>query len=183
MIRSNSEYVASLNRPNGNITGISLLFNMLAAKHLELLHEMVPKAGSVGMLVNPSNPNAAVDSREVEIAANVLGQKLVVVRASTPADIDAAFVTLAEQRIDALFLHADAYFASRYQQLAALTVRYVIPTIFYVRDFVAAGGLMSYGPQHCRCLPPGGRVLWPNSQWRKAWRTARGAVSESRVGD
>ena len=82
--------VASLNRPNGNITGISLLFNMLAAKHLELLHEMVPKAGSVGMLVNPSNPNAAVDSREVEIAANVLGQKLVVVRASTPADIDAA---------------------------------------------------------------------------------------------
>ena len=138
--------VASLNRPNGNITGISLLFNMLAAKHLELLHEMVPKAVLVGMLVNPSNPNVAVDSREVEIAANVLGQKLVVVRASTPADIDAAFVTLAERRIDALFLHADAYFASRYEQLAALTVRYAIPTIFYVRDFVAAGGLMSYGP-------------------------------------
>jgi putative ABC transport system substrate-binding protein len=138
--------VASLNRPNGNITGISLLFNMLAAKHLELLHEMVPEAVLVGMLVNPNNPNAAVDSREIEIAANVLGQKLVVVRASTSADIDAAFVTLSEQRIGALFLHADAYFASRYEQLAALTVRYAIPTIFYVRDFVTAGGLMSYGP-------------------------------------
>jgi putative ABC transport system substrate-binding protein len=69
-----------------------------------------------------------------------------VVRASTPADIDAAFVELAGQRVGALFLHSDAYFASRYQQLAALTVRYAIPTIFYVRDFVAAGGLMSYGP-------------------------------------
>ena len=119
---------------------------MLAAKHLELLHEMVPEAVLVGMLVNPNNPNAAVDSREIEIAANVLGQKLVVVRASTSADIDAAFVTLSEQRIGALFLHADAYFASRYEQLAALTVRYAIPTIFYVRDFVTAGGLMSYGP-------------------------------------
>ena len=138
--------VASLNRPNGNITGISLLFNMLAAKHLELLHETAPKETLVGMLVNPNNPNAAVDSREIEIAANVLGQKLVVVRASTPADIDAAFVELAGQRVGALFLHSDAYFASRYQQLAALTVRYAIPTIFYIRDFVAAGGLMSYGP-------------------------------------
>jgi putative tryptophan/tyrosine transport system substrate-binding protein len=138
--------VASLNRPNGNITGISLLFNMLAAKHLELLHEMAPKAALVGMLVNPNNPNAAVDSREIEIAANALGQKLVVVGASTPAEIDAAFVKFAGRRIGALFLHSDAYFASRYEQLAALTVRYGIPTIFYVRDFVAAGGLMSYGP-------------------------------------
>jgi len=138
--------VASLNRPSGNITGISLLFNMLAAKHLELLHEMTPKAASVGMLVNPNNPNSEVDSREIESAANVLGQKVVVVRASTPADIDAAFVKFAEHRIGALFLHSDAYFASRYQQLAALTARYGIPTIFYVRDFVAAGGLMSYGP-------------------------------------
>src|SRR5262249_24438116 len=115
--------VASLNRPSGNITGISLLFNMLAAKHIELLHEMTPKAASVGMLVNPNNPNSEVDSREIESAANVLGQKVVVVRASTPADIDAAFVKFAEQRIGALFLHSDAYFASRYQQLAALTAR------------------------------------------------------------
>src|SRR5262249_15165811 len=135
--------VASLNRPNGNITGISLLFNMLAAKHLELLHEIAPKAALVGMLVNPNNPNAAVDSREIEIAANVLGQKLVVVRASTPEDIDAAFAKLAGQRIGALFLHSDAYFASRYQQLAALTVRYAIPAIFYIRHFVAAAAPMN----------------------------------------
>ena len=138
--------VASINRPNGNITGVSLLFNMLAAKHLELLHEMVPQAVLIGMLVNPSNPSAEVDSREIETAAKTLGRKLIMVSASTPEDIDAAFAKLAEQRIGALFIHADAYFASRYQQLAALARRYAIPTIFYIRDFVAAGGLMSYGP-------------------------------------
>jgi len=87
-----------------------------------------------------------VDSREIETAAKTLGRKLIMVSASTPEDIDAAFAKLAEQRIGALFIHADAYFASRYQQLAALARRYAIPTIFYIRDFVAAGGLMSYGP-------------------------------------
>jgi putative tryptophan/tyrosine transport system substrate-binding protein len=138
--------VGSLNRPNGNITGISLLFNMLAAKHLELLHDIVPQADLIGMLENPSNPSAEVDSREIETAAKTLGRKLIIAKASTPEDIDVAFAKLADQRIGALFIHADAYFASRYQQLAALTRRYAIPAIFYIRDFVAAGGLMSYGP-------------------------------------
>src|SRR5262249_49847773 len=102
-----SGLVASLSRPNGNITGISMLVNMLAAKHLELLHEVVPKAVLVGLLVNPGNPNADVDRRELEVAANVLGQKLVVLEASAPEAIEAAFATLAQKRADALFVHAD----------------------------------------------------------------------------
>jgi putative tryptophan/tyrosine transport system substrate-binding protein len=137
--------VASLSRPGGNITGVSVLVNMLAAKHLELLHEMVPKAVLVGLLVNWGNPNVEVDRRELEAAANVLGQKLVVLEASTPEAIEAAFATLVQKRADALFIHADAFFASRYKQLAALTARYAIPTVFHLRDFVMAGGLMSYG--------------------------------------
>ena len=137
--------VASLSRPSGNITGISFLVNMLAAKQLELLHEMVPKAVLVGLLVNSGNPNVDVDRRELEAAANVLGQKLIVLEASTPEAIEVAFATLVQQRVGALFVHADAFFASRHKQLAALTIRYAIPTIFFLRDFAAAGGLMSYG--------------------------------------
>ncbi|MGC1981353.1 MAG: ABC transporter substrate-binding protein, partial [Pseudolabrys sp.] len=137
--------VSSLNRPSGNITGISFLVNMLAAKQLELLHEMVPKAVLVGLLVNSGNPNVDVDRRELEAAANVLGQTVIVLEASTPEAIEVAFATLVQQRVGALFVHADAFFASRHKQLAALTIRYAIPTIFFLRDFAAAGGLMSYG--------------------------------------
>src|SRR5262245_31292730 len=137
--------VTSLSRPNGNITGIMVLVNMLAAKDLELLHEMVPKAVLMGLLVNPDNPNAEIDRRELEAAANVLGQKLIVLEASTPEGIEAAFVTMVQQLVGALFIHADAFFASRYKQLAALTTRHAIPTISHLRDFVMAGGLMSYG--------------------------------------
>jgi ABC-type uncharacterized transport system substrate-binding protein len=122
-----------------------MLVNMLAAKHLELLHEMVPKAVLVGLLVNSGNPNVEIDKRELEAAANILGQKLVVLEASTPEAIEAAFATLVNKRADALFVHADAFFASQYKQLAALTTRYAIPTISHLRDFVMAGGLMSYG--------------------------------------
>ena len=137
--------VASLSRPGGNITGVSVLVNMLAAKHLELLHEMVPKAVLVGLLINSGNPNVEVDRRQLEAAANVLGKKLVVLEASTPEAIEAAFATLVQMRADALFVHADAFFASQNKQLVALTTRYAIPTIFHLRDFVMAGGLMSYG--------------------------------------
>ena len=94
--------VASLSRPGGNITGVSVLVNMLAAKHLELLHEMVPKAVLVGLLVNSGNPNVEVDRRQLEAAANVLGKKLVVLEASTPEAIEAAFATLVQMRAEAL---------------------------------------------------------------------------------
>jgi ABC-type uncharacterized transport system substrate-binding protein len=137
--------VASFNRPGGNVTGVSYLVNVLAAKHLELLHETASKAVVMGFLVNPNNPNAEIDTREVQTAANTFRQELLIVKASTPDDIEAAFATLVQQRIDALLIHADAFFTSRYEQLAALVVRHAMPAIYSFRGFAAAGGLMSYG--------------------------------------
>jgi putative ABC transport system substrate-binding protein len=137
--------VASFNRPGGNVTGVSYLVNVLAAKHLELLHETAPRAVMMGFLVNPNNPNAEIDTREVQTAANTLRQKLLIVKATTPDDIEAAFATLVQQRIGALLIHADAFFTSRYEQLAALVVRHAMPAIYSFRGFAAAGGLMSYG--------------------------------------
>ena len=124
---------------------MSFLVNVLAAKQLELLRETVPKAEVMGFLVNPNNPNAEIDTREVQTAADALRQKLLVVKASNPEDIQAVFATLVQQRIDALLIHADAFFTSRHKQLAALVARHAIPAIFYFREFAAAGGLMSYG--------------------------------------
>jgi putative ABC transport system substrate-binding protein len=137
--------VASLNRPGGNVTGVSFLVNMIAAKQLELLHEAVPKAVTIGFLVNPTNPNAEIDTGRIQVASKALRQKLFVVQASTPSDIEMAFATLVEQRVGALLVHADAFFASRTEQLSALTVRHAIPTMCFFREFTLAGGLMSYG--------------------------------------
>ena len=137
--------VTSFNRPGGNVTGVSFLVNVLAAKQLELLHETAPKAVVMGILINPNNPNAEIDTREIQTAANAFRQKLVVAKASTPDHIEAAFATLAQQRIGALLVHADAFFTSRHEQLAALAVRHALPAIFYFREFAVAGGLMSYG--------------------------------------
>ena len=137
--------VASFNRPGANVTGVSYLSNVLAAKQLKLLQETAPKAVVMGFLVNPNNPNAEIDTREVETAASTLRQKLLIVKASTPDDIEAAFATLVQQRIGALLIHADALFSMRYEQLAALAVRHAMPAIYSFREFAAAGGLMSYG--------------------------------------
>jgi putative tryptophan/tyrosine transport system substrate-binding protein len=135
--------VASLNRPGGNITGVSFLSNALAEKQLDLLREVVPQAVLLG-LQNPNNPNAEIDTQAVENAASSFGIKVLMVKASTPAGIDEAFATFVKQQIGALVIHADAFFASRYEQLAFLVTRYAIPATFYLREFVAAGGLMSY---------------------------------------
>jgi putative tryptophan/tyrosine transport system substrate-binding protein len=137
--------VASFNRPGGNITGVSVLFNTLVAKQLEALHETVLQADLMGLLVNPTNPNAESDMRDVQAAANVLGQKLVVVKGSTESDLETVFVTLAQQRTGALVVSADPFFVSRRDKLVELAVRRTLPAIYPMRDFVAAGGLMSYG--------------------------------------
>lgn len=137
--------VSSFNRPGGNVTGVSVLFNVIVAKEFEMLHEAVPKATSIGFLVNPTNPNAESDTRDVQAAANVLGQKLVVVKGSTESDLETVFVTLAQQRTGALVVSADPFFVSRRDKLVELAVRQPLPTIYPMRDFVAAGGLMSYG--------------------------------------
>jgi putative ABC transport system substrate-binding protein len=137
--------VESLNRPGHNVTGLSYLSVELAAKRLELLRELVPKATIIAMLVNPNNPNAATNMREGRTAAETVGQQLVVLNASTEREIDTAFATLFRQQIGALLVGSDPLFASRRDQLAAVAARHAVPTIYESREFAEAGGLISYG--------------------------------------
>jgi putative tryptophan/tyrosine transport system substrate-binding protein len=137
--------VASFNRPGGNVTGVSFLTNELGSKRLELLHELVPAATAIGVLVNPTNPNAQSELSDLEAAARVLGLHLHVANASSEREIDAAFARFGELRVNALFVAADAFFNSRRDQLIALAARHALAASYNVRDHVAAGGLMGYG--------------------------------------
>jgi ABC-type uncharacterized transport system substrate-binding protein len=137
--------VASLNRPGGNMTGVSFLSTTTGAIRLQMLHEAVPDAAVMGLLVNPGNPNAEPDTREAQGAARKLGLELHVVSASNAQEIDAAFATLVQRRAQALVIDGDALFTSRRQQLVVLTVRHAMPAIYASRDFPDSGGLLSYG--------------------------------------
>ena len=137
--------VASLNRPGGNVTGVASLGKELVAKRFELLREMVPKADAIGFLVNPNNAVAELDTSDAQAAAATLGQKLIVLKASSKDDIDTAFSTLVEQRGGGLLQQVDPFLQSRRDQLVALAARHALPAIYERRDFAAAGGLMSYG--------------------------------------
>jgi putative ABC transport system substrate-binding protein len=137
--------VASLNRPGGNLTGVSNLSAELGPKRLALLHELVPTATIIALLVNPANPNAETLSQDTQAAARTLGLKLHVLHASTERDFDTAFATLLRQRAGALVIGTDGFFVAQGERLAALTVRHAVPAIFQYRQFAAAGGLMSYG--------------------------------------
>ena len=139
--------VASLARPGGNATGINILTSEVAAKRLRLLHDLVPKAVRIAVLVNPGNASVAESTvREVQKAAPTMELQIQFLNASTIGEIDAAFVTLAREHSDALFVAGDAFFTSRSGQFAILTARDRIPAIYATRDAVEAGGLMSYGP-------------------------------------
>jgi putative ABC transport system substrate-binding protein len=139
--------VASLARPGGNATGINFFVQEVVAKRLRLLHELVPKAVRVAVLVNPRNASAAESTlRGVQEAAPTIGLQTQILNASTIGEIDAAFATLARERPDALFVAGDAFFLDRRVQFATLTARDRIPAAYSVREPVAAGGLMSYGP-------------------------------------
>jgi putative ABC transport system substrate-binding protein len=139
--------VASLGRPGGNLTGVSLLITAVVAKRLELLHELAPAATSIALLANPANPVLAADeTRELQAAARVLGVNLLVLHASSPSEIDAAFATLVEQRVGALLVSSDADFSIRRDQIVALAARHAVLAIYQWREYTAAGGLMSYGP-------------------------------------
>jgi putative ABC transport system substrate-binding protein len=140
-----SGLVSSLNRPGGNVTGVSILNLELGSKRLQLLHELVPSASIVALLVNPTNPNAETQSLDLQAAARTFGLQVHVLHASTDHDIETAFATLIQQRAGALMIGADAFLSGRAKQLAASTVRYAVPAIFLYRDFAAAGGLLSYG--------------------------------------
>jgi putative ABC transport system substrate-binding protein len=137
--------VSSLNRPGGNITGTTFLYNTLAPKRLELLHELVPNAAVIGLLVNPKNPASESETSDTQAAARALGLKLIVQNASSSHDIDAAFASFVQQRVDALTFAADAVLNNCRDQLVALAARHAVPTIYFAREFTDAGGLMSYG--------------------------------------
>jgi putative tryptophan/tyrosine transport system substrate-binding protein len=138
-------FVASLNRPGGNMTGTYFFTQGLEMKRLGLLHEMVPKATTMAVLINPDNSPAESQLRDVEAAAAGLGVQLVVLRANTPRDFAGAFADLARQRVGALLVTASPFFNSRREQLVVLSARHGVPAIFEWREFVLAGGLMSYG--------------------------------------
>ena len=138
--------VGSLNRPGGNVTGVSFLVNKLMAKRLELLSELAPGTAAFGMLVDPNNPNAEADTKDAQAAAAALGRKLVVAKAGAESEIDAAVAALVQQRVSALLVGAHVLFFSRRDQLVALAARHAVAASYATREFVAAGGLMSYGP-------------------------------------
>jgi putative tryptophan/tyrosine transport system substrate-binding protein len=139
--------VASLARPGGNATGVNFFVSEVVAKRLRLLHDLLPKAVHVAVLVNPTSAaNRTTTLREVQEAAPALGLQLQILKASTIGEIDAAFATLARERPDALFVAGDAFFLDRRVQFATLTARDRLPATYSVREPVAAGGLMSYGP-------------------------------------
>jgi putative ABC transport system substrate-binding protein len=138
--------VASLNRPGGNLTGVVSLDAELLPKRLELLHELMPAATIIAVLLNPANASRYENlTRDLEAATRTIGLQIKVLHASTDSDIDAAFATLLQLRAVGLVIGTDAFFNSRTKQLAALALRHAMPTIYQYREFAVAGGLMSYG--------------------------------------
>jgi ABC-type uncharacterized transport system substrate-binding protein len=138
--------VATLSRPEGNLTGATTLTLEVGPKWLQLLHEMVSKVTSLALLVNPTSPNLAeVQSRDLQVAARSRGLQLHVLQASSDQDFETAFASLVRLGASGLVISSDSFFFSRSAQLAKLAIRHALPTIFGFREFVAAGGLMSYG--------------------------------------
>ncbi len=137
--------VANFSRPGGHVTGITNFMNVLGAKRLEVVSELVPKATVLALLVNPSNPNAEPDTKDLQAAADALGRRLHVLRASTIPEVDTAYAAAAQQKVGALFVNIDPLFFASRDQMVALASRHAVPTIYPLREFVAAGGLVSYG--------------------------------------
>jgi putative ABC transport system substrate-binding protein len=137
--------VASLNRPGANLTGVTFMATATVAKRLGVLHELMPKATAIAFLVNPNNEIANGETKETEKAARTLGLRLQVLNACAEHDIDRAFASVVQNRAGALVVGSDTFLSSRKQQLVMLAARHAVPTIYYEREFAAAGGLVSYG--------------------------------------
>jgi putative ABC transport system substrate-binding protein len=137
--------VASLNRPGGNVTGISFLVNQLGPKKLQLLHELVPNAALIGLLTDPNAPETEVEAKDVLAAALSIGQQIQVLNAGNPSDLDSAFATLVQRRAGGLIVTSDAFLLGRRGEIVGLAARHAVPAIYFLREFVVAGGLMSYG--------------------------------------
>jgi putative ABC transport system substrate-binding protein len=140
-----SRLVSSISRPTGNVTGIAPMFTLLGTKNLELLHELVPKVSVIGALVNLTNPNAEHQVKDLQAAARVFSQELVILAGSNEQEIDSSFAAIAQRGIGALVVTADGLLISRQDQIAALAARYAVPAMYPLSQYVAAGGLMSYG--------------------------------------
>src|SRR5215218_4854516 len=138
-------FVPSLSRPLGNVTGVSFFNATLGAKRLELLRQFVPNAASIALLMNPSFSTSEFDLQDIQVAAQAMGLRLIVQRASTEAEIETAFVAFHQQRPDALLVLPDSYFTGRREKIVALEARYAIPAMHSPRDWVISGGLVSYG--------------------------------------
>jgi putative tryptophan/tyrosine transport system substrate-binding protein len=138
-------FVESLNRPGGNITGVTSIAGALAPKRLDLVREFLRDGDAVGILLNPVNPLSKSEQREAELAAGAIGQRLEIVAAASEGEIDKAFATIKERHIGALIIAADIFFYSQMQRLATLTSQYAVPAIGPLREFAAEGGLLSYG--------------------------------------
>jgi putative tryptophan/tyrosine transport system substrate-binding protein len=137
--------VSSLNRPGGNVTGVTFIVTALAAKRLELLRALVPSTTVVGFLINPGNPTSESQTRDVQVAARALGVELLILNASSERNIDAAFTSFVQQGVSAVVVGADSLFVSRRDQLVGLAARHAMPVTYFLREFTDIGGLMSYG--------------------------------------
>jgi putative ABC transport system substrate-binding protein len=137
--------VASLNRPGGNLPGMFFLATALESKRLGLLRELVPNAATIAVLSNPNSPRAAPQLKDIQEAARAAGQQITILNGSSEADIDTSFATIVQQRIGALLVAADPFFSNRRDHILALAARHAVPAIYYLREFAALGGLMSYG--------------------------------------
>jgi putative tryptophan/tyrosine transport system substrate-binding protein len=139
--------VASLDHPGGNLTGVTQLNIEMEAKRVQLLHELVPTATSIALLINPTSPAySEAETESAQSAARTLGVRLLVLNASTESDIEAAFITLVKERAGSLLVSGDSFLVSQRDQIVALAARHVVPALYHRREFTAIGGLMSYGP-------------------------------------
>ena len=148
--------VASLARPGGNVTGVSMNTGTLVPKRLDLLRKVVPQAAMIAFLTNPNNLGSELDTMDVQAAARAMGQDLMVMRASTKEELDEAFETMAQRRAEALLVDTDVFFNRRRDQLAALAARYRLPVCYSSRPYVVAGGLMSYSDDRVETLRQAG---------------------------
>ena len=138
--------VASLNRPGGHVTGVSLLSSMLGAKRVELLHELAPKVSRIALLMNPNNPNADAEQADAVTGARKLGLEFIVLTARNEREIDAAFEELVRAKADAFFTATDPILLDRREQIVSFAARQAMPAVYFVRQFAVVGGLLSYGP-------------------------------------
>jgi putative ABC transport system substrate-binding protein len=170
--------VDSLNRPSGNVTGVSFSTGPLDAKRLELLHELAPKAAVIAVLLDPNAPEFEAELRDVEAAGRSLTQQILILKASNERELDGAFTVIVQAGAGALLVGAGAFFASSRRYLVGLAARHAVVAIYPLREFVEAGGLISYGTSFTDALSPGRRLCRADSQGRQAGRTTGPASNQ-----